>query len=75
MTEHSPYDGQFEPVTHHNTTQWRPRIDDLAIYGAHDEAAMMLSAPAEVTREWINECIIESVNEGRYAIERARWVK
>ncbi|QGH73666.1 MAG: hypothetical protein [Podoviridae sp. ctpVR23] len=36
---------------------------------------MMLSAPAEITREWINDCIIESVNEGRYAIERARWAK
>lgn len=46
-----PYEGQFTPALGSHSDPWRPRIDDLAMYGAHGEAAEVISGPEERLRD------------------------
>ncbi len=55
------YANQFTPAKHITENDWRPSLDDLAIYGAHGDAVRGISAPSDEHRTWVKQRIADAI--------------
>lgn len=66
------YPDQFTPAAPIDHNEWRPRLTDLAMYGATGEAVDRLTGPEREMRKWVVSLTAESVYSVENAIARAK---